>query len=398
MLYPDKLLNTIIRKNNIKTVIEQYTADKLRWEKGENGGFYSGKCPLHPTRTFTLLVDTVTQTYQCFECGNGGNVVDFIMKVEHTDFEGAIKILANRVNIELPEPSYMREENSQSRITLNQINLAAARFYRNALKTRDNAGLKYFRERGLTDETIQRFGLGYAGAFGEQLYQHLLKQGFNRNDIMDSGLIGVRQNFRTNRQEPFDKFWDRAMFPILCPNVIGFGGRVLNGDKPKYLNSPETEVFEKRKTLYGYNYALESKKDYIILCEGYMDVISMHQAGFDTAVASLGTAFTEYQAKMIADKCKKVFLAYDSDTAGINAAMRAIPFLEDCGIAVKVLHFNPSKDPDEFIKNFGKAAMEDRLAEAESSDHFKVRAIRMQSDSEASFYDEASELLMKYLK
>ena len=251
--------------------------------------------------------------------------------------------------------------------------MKAARYYFALLKSPSGKpGYDYLTGRGLSDETILHFGLGYAGQGGGELYQYMKKEGYSDSVLKETGL------FKMDERGAYDKFWNRVMFPIMDANnrVIGFGGRVMGDAKPKYLNSPETKIFDKSRNLFGLNYAKRGKRSNMILCEGYMDVIALHQAGFTNAVASLGTAFTEQQANLIRRYTDEVLLTYDSDGAGIKAAMRAIPMLRRAGITGKVIHMEPYKDPDEFIKNLGAEEFEKRMEEAQNSFFFEIEVIK----------------------
>jgi DNA primase len=288
-----------------------------------------------------------------------------------------MKILADRVGVELPQAEYSEEAKRREtrRQKLLEVNKEAAKFYYYQLRTpRGTKAKEYLDKRQLSDETRKNFGLGYAPSRGDELIAYLHQKGFTDDLIRDVGLAKIDERRGTTTQ-----FWNRVMFPIQDINhrVIGFGGRIM-GDSdggPKYLNSPETEIFDKSRNLYGMNYARTSRTGNIILCEGYMDVISMHQAGFTQAVASLGTAFTPGQAALIKKYTKDVLLAYDSDGAGVKAALRAIGILRDAGMSGKIINMNPYKDPDEFIKNLGKEAFQERIDNAENSFMFEIRML-----------------------
>lgn len=310
--------------------------------------------------------------YYCFGCGEGGNVYSFIMKYENYSFVEAVKMLADRAGITLPEAEYSEEERKRAdlRANLLEINKKAAMYFHHQLKSeKGKIGLKYFNERGLDNETIVRFGLGYSTKTSNDLYQYMKTFGYSDDILKESGL------FSFSEKGTYDKFWNRVMFPILDINsrVIGFGGRVMGEGEPKYLNSPETKIFEKSRNLYGMNFARISRKPYLLICEGYMDVIALHRAGFTNAVAALGTAFTDQHAMLIKRYVKEVVLTFDSDGAGRKAALRAIPILKRAGIAMKVLDMTPYKDPDEFIKNLGADEYQKRIDNAMNSFIFEIK-------------------------
>ena len=332
-------------------------------------------CPFHNEKTPSFHVNPARQMYKCFGCGVGGNVLTFVMEYENLTFPEAMEMLAQENGIELPKQELTAQQKQQEslRQTLLEINKKAARYYFALLKSpRGKPGYDYLTGRGLSDETILHFGLGYAGQGGGELYQYMKKEGYSDSVLKETGL------FKMDERGAYDKFWNRVMFPIMDANnrVIGFGGRVMGDAKPKYLNSPETKIFDKSRNLFGLNYAKRGKRSNMILCEGYMDVIALHQAGFTNAVASLGTAFTEQQANLIRRYTDEVLLTYDSDGAGIKAAMRAIPMLRRAGITGKVIHMEPYKDPDEFIKNLGAEEFEKRMEEAQNSFFFEIEVIK----------------------
>ena len=289
-------------------------------------------------------------------------------------------MLAERVGITLPEQEYSQEEKKKRDLksSVLEVNKMAAKYFYYQLRSEQGTkALEYLRNRRLSDETMKKFGLGYAGHYSDALYRYLKKQGISDQLLKESGLMQVNE-----KQGMYDKFWNRVMFPIMDVNnrVIGFGGRVMGDGKPKYLNSPETIVFDKSRNLYGLNVARTSKKKNIILCEGYMDVISMHQAGFTNAVASLGTSLTSQHASLLKRYTDEVILTYDSDEAGVRAALRAIPLLKEAGVTAKVLHMEPYKDPDEFIKALGTEAFQERLDLAENSFMFELAVMQKSYD------------------
>lgn len=367
--YSEEQIEEVRSRNNIVDVIGSYV--KLK----RSGSGYVGLCPFHNEKSPSFSVSPSRQMYKCFGCGVGGSVLTFVMEYENYTFPEAMEYLAQRAGIELPKQELTAEQKRQEnlRLTLLEINKKAARYYFANLKSpRGKTGYDYLKGRALTDETILHFGLGYAGQGGGELYQYLKKEGYDDNTLKESGL------FKMDERGAYDKFWNRVMFPIMDANnrVIGFGGRVMGDAKPKYLNSPETKIFDKSRNLFGLNYAKQGKRKNMILCEGYMDVIALHQAGFSNAVASLGTAFTEQQANLIRRYTDEVLLTYDSDGAGIKAAMRAIPMLRRAGINGKVVHMEPYKDPDEFIKNLGADEFEKRMEEAQNSFFFEIEVMK----------------------
>ena len=372
MYYPEELVEEIRMKNDIVDVVSGYV--KLQ-KKGSN---YWGCCPFHNEKTPSFSVSAPKQMYHCFGCGVSGNVYTFIMKYENYTFPEAVKLLADRAGVKLPEAEYSAEAKQKAgrRARLLEVNKEAAKFFYYQLRTpHGEIGYQYLKKRELSDETMHKFGLGYAGKNGAQLVGYLRGKGFEDDLIKEAGLASFSE-----RSGLVSQFWNRVMFPIQDINhrVIGFGGRVMGDGEPKYLNSPETPVFDKRRNLYGLNFARTARSGNIILCEGYMDVIAMHQAGFGQAVASLGTAFTPEQANLLRRYTDSVLLAYDSDGAGVKAALRAIGILREAGITGKVINMSPYKDPDEFMKNLGREAFEERIAQAENSFFFEIRILEEQ--------------------
>ncbi len=367
--YSEEQIEEVRSRSDIVSVIGRYVRLK------RTGSGYTGLCPFHNEKTPSFHVNPARQMYKCFGCGVGGNVLTFVMEYENLTFPEAMEMLAEQAGIDLPKQEMTAQQKQQEgiRLTLLEINKKAARYYFALLKSpRGKAGYDYLTGRGLTDETILHFGLGFAGQGGGELYQYLKKEGYSDQILKETGL------FKMDERGVYDKFWNRVMFPIMDVNnrVIGFGGRVMGDAKPKYLNSPETKIFDKSRNLFGLNYAKRGKRNNMILCEGYMDVIALHQAGFTNAVASLGTAFTEQQANLIRRYTDEVLLTYDSDGAGVKAAMRAIPMLRRAGITGKVIHMEPYKDPDEFIKNLGADEFEKRIEEAQNSFFFEIEVTK----------------------
>ena len=358
MYYSDEIIEEVRSKNDIVDVISSYV--KLQ----KKGSSYFGLCPFHNEKSPSFSVSREKQMYYCFGCGAGGNVFTFLMEYENYSFQEALKYLADRAGVELPEAEYSKEarERADQKAILLEINKVAAQYFYVQLKSPQGAhALSYLKDRGLSDEMIHSFGLGYSNKYSNDLYQYLKSKGYRDELIVKAGLVTVDERYGVS-----DKFWNRVMFPIMDSNsrVIGFGGRVMGDAKPKYLNSPETMIFDKSRNLYGLNRARSSRKPYFLLCEGYMDVISLHQAGFSNAVASLGTALTPGHASLIKRYVKEVYLTYDSDEAGTKAALRAMPILKDVGITARIIRMEPYKDPDEFIKHLGAEAFEERIHKA----------------------------------
>lgn len=366
MRYSDDIIEEVRMKNDIVDVVSQYV--KLT----RKGSSYFGLCPFHNEKTPSFSVTPSKQMYYCFGCGAGGNVFNFVMEYENYSFGEALSHLADRAGVQLPRIEYSSEarEKAKQRETLLEINRQAAQyFYYQLRRESGQIGYRYLTNRGLSDETIRKFGLGYSDKFSDDLYKFLKGKGYGDDQLRDSGLFNVDE-----RHGMYDKFWNRVIFPIMDVNnrVIGFGGRVMGDGKPKYLNSPETKIFDKSRNLYGLNAARTSRKPYLILCEGYMDVISMHQSGFTNAVASLGTSLTSGHACLLKRYTQEVLLLYDSDEAGVKAALRAIPILREAGINSRVVDLKPHKDPDEFIKTEGAEAFQQRLDQARDSFMFRV--------------------------
>ena len=394
MYYPEELVEEVRARNDIVDVISGYVSLK---KKGSN---YWGCCPFHNEKTPSFSVSSNKQMYYCFGCHASGNVYTFLMKYENDTFPEAVKILADRAGVKLPEVEETPEQKKKAgkRMRLLEVNKEAAKYFYYMLRDpRGEVGMRYLTGRKLTDETMHHFGLGYAGKNGEQVVQYLRKKGFTDEEIKDSGLAMFSEQRGLRSQ-----FWNRVMFPIQDINhrVIGFGGRVMGDGEPKYLNSPETMIFDKRRNLYGLNFARTARTGNIILCEGYMDVIAMHQAGFTNAVASLGTALTSGHASLLKRYTQEVLLLYDSDEAGIRAALRGIPILREAGVNSRVVDLKPYKDPDEFIKNMGAEAFEERLNQASDSFMFRVSIAEGEFPMEEPqgqnrFFERCAEMLLE---
>ena len=374
MRYSDEVIEEVRARNDVVDVIGGYIHLQ---KKGSN---YFGLCPFHNEKSPSFSVSPGKQMYYCFGCGAGGNVITFLMEYENQTFPEAVRTLAQRAGIALPEADDSKEarQADSRRAKLLEINKEAAKYFYYQLRTeRGSVGMEYLRKRELSDETMNHFGLGYANKYSNDLIQYLKSKGYSEDLIRDAGLCNVDE-----KHGMYDKFWNRVMFPIQDINhrVIGFGGRVMGDGKPKYLNSPETEIFDKSRNLYGLNFARTSRKGNVILCEGYMDVIAMHQAGFTQAVASLGTAFTSGQASLLRRYANEILLSYDSDGAGVNAALRAIGILKEAGMTGRVINLEPYKDPDEFIKALGGEEFQKRLDHAENSFFFELRQLQKNYD------------------
>lgn len=395
MYYPDEVIEEVRSSNNIVDIIGGY----VRLQK--KGSSYFGLCPFHNEKSPSFSVSPNKQMYYCFGCGAGGNVFTFIMEYENQTFPEAVKILADRAGIALSEAELTEEQKRErnKRQLLLEINKTAANYFYYLLNgDQGQQAREYLENRRMSKETQIHFGLGYASKYSNDLYLYLKKKGYQDQILKETGLLTYDE-----KRGAHDKFWNRVMFPIMDVNnrVIGFGGRVMGDGTPKYLNSPETMLFDKSRNLYGLNYARTSRKPYMIICEGYMDVIAMHQAGFTNAVASLGTAFTTQHSVLLKRYTQEVRLAYDSDGAGQKAALRAIPILKSAGINVRVIHMDPYKDPDEFIKNLGTEAFQERIDAAESSFMFEISVLEKnykQSDPEgrASFMKAMARRLLEF--
>ena len=369
MAFSDSFLEELCARNDIVSVVSQYVSLTRR------GSSHVGLCPFHNEKTASFHVSSDRQFFHCFGCGAGGDVITFLMRIENLDFPDAVYRLAERAGMTVPEDNEEIRSQKKKKDRLLELSKEAARFFHSVLLSEDGkTGLEYLLGRGLSPSTIKRFGLGFAPNAWDQLLSEMTRLGYTKQELLDAGLALSNKTGRL-----YDRFRNRVMFPIIDIRgaVIGFGGRVMDDSTPKYLNSPETTVFNKRKNLFALNLAKKSEGDRIILCEGYMDVIALHQAGFDSAVASLGTALTSDQARLIARYKSEVVIAYDADNAGINAANRAIDLLKEAGVAIKILRIPQAKDPDEFIKKFGREKFA-RLLDASEADT-EYRLLQAQS-------------------
>ena len=395
MLYSDDIIEEVRGRSDIVDVISGYV------RLTRKGSSYFGLCPFHNEKSPSFSVSGSKQMFYCFGCGEGGNVFSFIMKYENYTFLEAVQMLADRAGIKLPEVSMSPEERRQQdlKAQLYDINREAAMFYYRLLKSPNGQrAYDYFKnKRQLSDEMITHFGLGASGTYKDELYRYMKGRGYSDELLKETGL------FIYNEREVRDRFFNRAMFPIMniSNKVIGFGGRVMGEGEPKYLNSPETKIFDKSRNLFGLNLARSSRKKNMIICEGYMDVIAMHQAGFDQAVASLGTALTTGHASLMKRYTNDVLVCYDSDGAGTKAAIRAIGILRNAGLRTKVINMKPYKDPDEFIKALRAEAFQERIDNAQNSFMFELSILERDydlkdPDGRTAFLNEAAKHLVEF--
>ncbi|MBQ7468889.1 MAG: DNA primase [Pseudobutyrivibrio sp.] len=391
--YSEDVVEEVRSRTDIVDVISKYV------NLQKKGSQYFGLCPFHNEKTGSFSVSPQKQMYYCFGCGAGGNVFSFLMNYENMTFKEAVEELAGQCGVTLPqrEMTYQERQHADKRSRLFEINKEAAAYYYKLLRSpAGEQAMAYFIKRGLSQETLHKFGLGCTSKYSDSLYKYLREKGYDDNILKDCGLITIDE-----KRGGHDKFWNRAMFPIFDANgkVVAFGGRVMGDGEPKYLNSPETEIFNKSRTLFGLYFARKTRREQFILCEGYMDVISLHQAGFDNAVASLGTALTEGHAGMLKRYVKDVYLSYDSDGAGQKAALRAIPILKRAGISCRIINMTPYKDPDEFIKALGAEEYEKRILNAENSFMYQIRMLQNNYDmtdpeKKSDFQKKAAEMIV----
>ncbi|MBR5479768.1 MAG: DNA primase [Clostridia bacterium] len=373
MTFSDSFLDEVRARCDIVDVISRYTSLTKR------GSGYVGLCPFHNEKTPSFSVSRDKQFYHCFGCGVGGDVITFIMKIENLDFPDAVAQLAERAGLALPTIDEGSTLAKRRRDRVYAVNKEAARFFHANLHTEGGReALEYLNGRGLTAATQTRFGLGYAPAAWDSLTKEMVKKGFTKNELIDAGLAVTGKNGSI-----YDRFRNRVMFPIIDVKgqVLGFGGRVMDDSTPKYLNTSDTIVFNKRKNLFALNFAKKTAAPAIILTEGYMDVIALHQAGFDSAVASLGTALTDEQVKLISRYKKSVIIAYDQDGAGIKATQRALELIKPSDLSVKVLRMHDAKDPDEYIKKFGRDRFLRLIDQAESESEYRLSGVRADFDT-----------------
>ena len=368
-MIPREIIEEIIYRNNIDEVISSYVTLKRA------GSNFSGLCPFHSEKTPSFTVFPATKSFYCFGCGSGGDVITFIMKAENLDYPSALEFLAQRAGITIPKTGEKPETGVQ-RKRIYEMNLAAAKFFRQCLFDPQLGGdaLRYLmEERKLSGAVIKHFGLGYSPNTFGMLTDHMKRQGFTDEELMTGFLCGKSQ--KTGR--PYDYFRNRVMFPIIdvSGNIIAFGGRVMDDSKPKYLNSSDTPGFKKSRNLFALNYARKNCDERLILCEGYMDVIALHAAGFENAVATLGTAITPDQARLISKYTKNVVISYDMDNAGRTAADKAMRLLSEVGVDVKVLNMTGAKDPDEYIKKFGPDRFRQLINKSQTGFDYKLDKI-----------------------
>ena len=389
MAIPDRFLDELIARIDIVDLVSESV--RLT-KKGRN---YWGLCPFHSEKTPSFSVSADKQIYKCFGCGKGGGAINFVMELDNLPFRDAVALLAKRAGLEVPD-SGSSAGAKERREKLLTINKQAARTFHRWLYAPEGAdGLAYLQRRGLSRRTLTSFGLGFAPNRWDALIQELGQQGYDKRDLLDAGLAVSNQDGRI-----YDRFRNRVMFPIIDirGEVIGFGGRVMDDSTPKYLNSPDTPVYNKSRNVFALNIAKKSKAGQVILTEGYMDTISLHQAGFDSAVASLGTALTPEHAQLLSRYFPEAIIAYDGDGAGVSATQRAIPLLERAGMKVRVLRVTGAKDPDEFIKQFGRDAFLRLLDQSENQVDYRLEQIRKKYDlsddsQKVGFLQEAAQLL-----
>ena len=388
-MIPHEYIEELVRRSDIVDVVGSYVQLKRK------GRLYGGLCPFHSEKTPSFYVYPDTQSFYCFGCGAAGDVIGFIRKIDSIDYREAVKLLAGRAG--MPEPTE-NDETGRMRSRVLSMNKEAARFFYACLNSSVEEAAQaraYWRRRGLDDRTIARFGLGYAPNNGSALYNHLRDKGYTQQELDASGLFKRSQSGR-----PYCLFWKRVMTPIfdLRGNVIAFGGRVMDDSKPKYVNSPETLVYHKSETVFALQLAKKSSSRRFVLCEGYMDVISMQQAGIDTAVCACGTALTPDQVRLISEYAEEVILSYDSDEAGQKATLRSLELFRNSPVKVGVLQIPGAKDPDEYIKKYGADRFKALLDGVGNALDFRLGRLRgkydLKQDSQRLEYiKEAVELL-----
>ena len=388
MAIPEAFLQELVERNDIVDVVGSYV--RLTKRSGSN---QFGLCPFHSEKTPSFSVSPDRQIYHCFGCGKGGGVINFIMEIENLSFPEAVEFLAKRVGMTMPEQEDNREAKKRRRML--DLNRDAARFFFSCLSTPEGAPAReYMAKREITPATAKRFGLGFAPDTWDSLIKAMRELGYSEYEMFDAGLVRKGKN-----SGHYDTFRNRLMFPVIDVrgDVIGFSGRILGDGEPKYMNSPETLVFNKSRNLFALNLAKKSKSGHIILAEGNIDVVMMHQAGFDSAVASLGTSLTPEQARLISHYAKEVIIAYDSDGAGKKAAQRAIGLLDKLDVKVKVLSMSGAKDPDEYIKTRGADAFRNLLDKSENHIDYRLQAVTDKYDlsvdeQKVAFLKEASDM------
>lgn len=373
MAIPDSFIAQLKSSSDIENIISSYVNLK------RSGRHKSCVCPFHSEKTPSMYIYPETQSFYCFGCGTGGDVITFLMKIENLEYIEAIKSLAKRVGLEVPDTDY-EDKTHKLKITNLEINRETAKFFHSNLKSEQGkTALKYLRDRGLSDKTILKYGLGYAPNSWDSLIKYLKQKGFSIEQMYSSGVITKGKN-----NSYYDQFRNRVMFPIidLRGNVIAFGGRVLDDSKPKYLNSGDTPIFKKSKNLFSLNFAKNNIDAKLILAEGYMDVIAIYQAGFKNVVATLGTALTSEQARLISQYTNQVIIAYDSDSAGQIATHRAINLLSEVGVNSKIINMQGAKDPDEFIKKYGELRFKMLLDGANNAFEYEFIKLKQQYNIE----------------
>ena len=388
MAFPPSFIDELIARNPIEDVVGQYVSLK------RSGANMFGLCPFHGEKTASFSVAPDKGIYYCFGCHKGGGAINFMMEVEGLSYPDAVRKLAQRVGMEVPEDEqYQSRYRQQERLWA--LMKEAARYFHSQLYAPVGAeGLAYAGKRGMPKGTLTKFGIGFAPNTWNGLCDAMRAKGYTDQELKDAGLVSEKNG------RIYDRFRNRLMFPIIDTrgNIIGFGGRVMDDSTPKYLNSPETLIFNKRKNLFGLNLAKKSKLGYLILVEGYMDAIALHQYGFDCAVASLGTSLTEEHAALLSRYTEQVYLIYDADEAGQRAAQRAIPMLERAGLRIKVLKIRDAKDPDEFLKKFGPDKFKLLLEESANRVEYQLNVIRgkydiREDDQKIRYVHEAAELI-----
>ncbi|MCR4657270.1 MAG: DNA primase [Lachnospiraceae bacterium] len=395
MFYQRDTVEEVRQANDILSLVSSYVNLKKK------GSSYFGLCPFHSEKSPSFSVRPERGMYHCFGCGKSGDVISFVMEYENYSFNEAVSFLADRAGIRLPEAKDSEEDKKKRsrREKLLAVNKEAGKYYYYALREPSGErGLNYLKNRGLTDDTMKAFGLGFARTGTNSLYRYLKGKGFDDGILSDSGIFN-----KDEKRGMTDKFWNRVIFPIMDiqNRIIGFGGRVMGDGEPKYLNSPETEIFDKGRNLYGLNFARKSRKKELIICEGYIDVITQHQAGFNQAVASLGTAFTPGQARLLGRYADEVLICYDSDGPGVKASIRVIGILREAGINSRVINLEPYKDPDELIRNLGAGEYQKRIDGAENSLYFEIRMEERGFDlkdpgSKTDFFKEVAKKLVRF--
>lgn len=392
MAFPPSFIDELTARNPIEDVVGLYVALTRR------GSNLFGLCPFHSEKTASFSVAPDKGIYYCFGCHKGGGVINFIMEVENLEYPDAVRFLAKRVGMEVPEEQeYRSAYKKQER--LRALCKDAARYFHEQLNAPVGApGREYIAKRGLSRGTVTKFGLGFAPDGWSNLLDTMTKKGYTKEELLDAGLV-----LKSQKGSLYDRFRNRLMFPIIDVrgNVIGFGGRVMDDSKPKYLNSPETTIFNKRRNLFALNVAKKSTQGRIILTEGYLDAIALHQFGFDCAVASLGTALTEEHAQLLSKYTNQVVLTYDGDEAGQNATKRAIPILERAGLQIRILRMQGAKDPDEFLKKFGADKFRVLLDRSENQAEYQLLSLRNrfdlnQDDQKVAFLKEAANLISTF--